>query len=258
MKTTRSPIVLMLSALLCTAQSPSPAPLRHLEYHYSVLYQQSGESRVSGIGTAGSGVESNDGSAARQGTLAFDVLQAANDGGLVVRATETIEHTDRSMTSLCAVYGNGSVACRTEDRPSDAMEAVLQHLGRDFLDASVIDATGHWTRTFDGGGFKVTSTFSMTEMPDNVHAKVYEHRTIRKSTQVAPGTATLYDRADRSYQDLFANSDEDYTILYDTTMEVPDTIHDEAVDQAGIQGHVRTYIDLNLQKDSFSKPSGGR
>jgi hypothetical protein len=243
-----------VAVVTLSAQAPTPAPLRHLEYQYTVLYSQLGESRVSGIGTVGSGVESNDTTASRQGTLQIDVLQAANDGGLVVRVTETVEFQPRTRAAECAVYGNGLVACRNGDEPTDAMEVALQHLGRTFLDPSVIDDKGHWTRTFEGGGFTVTSDFSMTMQPDGVHAKISEHRTIRKSPKVQPGTTAGYDRADRSSQDLYANSDEDATIVYDAKMLVPDSIHDEAVDQAGIQGHTRTTIDVTLKSDSFNKP----
>ena len=79
-----------------SAQTPPPAatptlpdkPLRHLEYAFSVDYQRNGEVHEGGIGTARSGVGSLMSGIGRQGTLDVDVMAAANDGGLVIRASE--------------------------------------------------------------------------------------------------------------------------------------------------------------------------
>jgi hypothetical protein len=230
---------------ICSAQTPTPpAPalptkaLRHLEYKFDVVYMETGEGHVGGIGTGGSGVVSYDGTDGRQGTMSIDVLAAAKDGGLVVRAQESLPNAPRQqMPVTCAVYGNGEVLCGNDrtNVPSDAVAVLLAHLGRDFYNPSLIDDKGHWTRTFEGPNVRISSSFSMPKLEDGKPSAIFEHRDIKWINDTQPDLT------------------EDTRLMYDTGLLVPTSISDEAVESSRGAGYARTRVNLTLVSDSFAK-----
>jgi len=250
MKTVSTSALAVTVLLATTAQTaptgvtaPAPAataqPIRELQYDFSVVYLQTGETHdeTGGIGTAGTGIIQQDSTDGRQGVLLVNVMAAPSDGGLVVSVEEHVPKNPRPVgaQSLCAVYPTGLVICRPNDQPTDVEEELLQHFGREFIDASIVDDKGHWQRTYSSSKYKVVSDFSTKDPLDSAAMHVFEHRTITTLIGVQPDMA------------------EDTRILYDATMSVPDSIHNEAAEAARGAGYVRTTIDLHLTKDSFKK-----
>ena len=230
---------------ICSGQTPAPAPqtlpanpLRHLEYNFDVVYMQTGEGHVGDIGTNGSGIVSYDATNGRQGKMSVDVLAAAKDGGLVIRAQESMPNEPRQPVPVtCAVYGNGEVLCGNDrtNVPSDAMAVLFAHLGRDFYDASLIDDKGHWTRYFEANNVRIASSFSMPKIDAGKPSSIFEHRDIKSLDGTQP--------------DML----EDTRLSYDTGLLVPTSIFNEAVQSSRGSGYVRTRVNLNLVSDSFAK-----
>ena len=231
---------------ICSAQTPAPKsppalpdhPLRHLEYTFDVVYTQTGEGHESGIGGGGSGIISYDATNGRQGKMSVDVLATAKDGGLVVRAQESLPNQPRQQVPVtCAVYGNGEVLCGTDrtNVPSDAVAVLFAHLGRDFYDPSLIDDKGHWARYFEANQVRITSSFSMPKLENGKPCAIFEHRDIKSLDGTQPDMS------------------EDTHVTYDTAMLVPVSISNEAVQSSRGSGYVRTKVNLNLVSDSFVK-----
>jgi hypothetical protein len=220
------------------AYAAPQAPLRHLEFNFSVDYQQNGEGSFGAVGGAGSGVQTGIGSAGRQGTLSVDILTAADDGGLVVRSTEWIEHQPRSSEPvICAVYPDGHVVCPTYGGVSDSQNQLLTYLGRGFFDPALLDSSGKWTRSFSNKDVTVASTFRLAGSADAVPI------VIEQSTHIV------------SANGAFTNWDETATIKYDKALEVPVSVHDVAQQQKRGNVWVQSTMDFRLTKDSYAKPA---
>jgi hypothetical protein len=223
-----------------TPASPAPPalpdkPLRHLEYSYSVDYQQLGEEHQGDIGTGGSGVVSTAHGSGRQGTLDVDVIGVAKDGGLVIRSAEWIQDRPRASQSfICAVYPEGRVICPEHLDVTDAENELMTFLGRGFFDGSLVDAKGHWQRTFSNKYVSVTSDFTIVGSADA------NPLTIDAKTQIV------------STAGLSTNWDDQAHLTYDTAMSVPVAIHDVAVQHARGSAQTQTTMDFHLTKDSFA------
>lgn len=212
------------------AHAADPAPIRHLEY------------RVSGHSMASAQAESYDGTASGMatagfdGTMSVDVLALAKDGGMVVRASMTMDDEIRPEQAVtCAVYGDGRVICPANAPITGAMHVLFSHLGRDFYDTSIIDANGKWTRTNDGGGVDVESVFTSKPTSDAGIVAISEHTTVEPRGQLGSGWT------------------DEAKIRYNVALSVPVSIHNESTpDSRSANGGVET-TDLRLTQDSFAK-----
>ncbi|HEY5426379.1 MAG TPA: hypothetical protein VIJ77_07505 [Candidatus Tumulicola sp.] len=227
-----------------TAQTPAPAgtpalpdkPLRHLEYAFSVDYQRNGEVHEGAIGTARSGVGSLMSGIGRQGTLDVDVMAAANDGGLVIRAAEWLQEQPRARQSfICAAYPEGRVICPEYLGVTDVENQIMGYLGRGFFDPSLVDDKGRWQRKFSDKYVSVVSNF-----------------TIQGSVQANPLTV-LQETSITSLSGNYTSWTESARFTYDPALEVLDTLHDVAIQQARGAATVQTTMDFRLTKDSFAK-----
>jgi hypothetical protein len=238
-----------IAVLALTAQTPAPAPtaaapqtaapkldkpLRHLEYAFTVDYQQLGEGHSSGIGGTGSGVASAAGVAGRTGTLYVDIMAVAKDGGMVVRTQEWLEAQPHgSQPFLCAVYSEGRVVCADNLPVSDAENELMAFLGVGFIDPSIVDDNGNWQRKFSNKDVAVVSNFSITGQADANPLTITE---ISKITTTTGGS----------------NWNDQATLTYDRPLSVPVTLHDVATQNARGSQTLRTIMDFKLIKDSFA------
>ncbi len=224
-----------------SAQTPASAPLRQLVFNFTVVYTTTGEVHDSGFsgfgGGGGSGLVTVHGSDGREGTLTVDILAAANDGGLVVRAQEHTKEIQNDRPPVtCAIYGDARVICGDRADLSDAMTLVLSHLGRNFYDPSIVDDKGRWERRAQYSNFSVHTTFTMPKKEDAGPSMIYEHREVRS----LDGTSS--------------NSDEDVRVDYNIAMSVPAALSSELTPDSRGALYTRSKIDMTLAKDSFAKP----
>lgn len=230
---------------ILSGQTPHPAgtsvtlpdkPLRHLEYAFSVDYQRNGEGHEGAIGSGRSGVSSLLAGVGRQGTLDVDVMAAANDGGLVIRAAEWLQEQPRPRQAfMCAAYPEGRVICPEHLDVTDVENQIFGYLGRGFFDPSLVDAKGHWRRAFSDKYVSVVSDYTIVGSPDA------DPLTALQSTSVTSLTGN------------FTSWTESARLTYNRALEVLDTLHDVAVQQARGNATVQTTMDFRLTKDSFAK-----
>lgn len=189
-----------------------------------------------GINSGGAGVGTDQVSDGAEGTMSVDVLSLAGDGALNVRILESVKQEARPRQSYtCAVYGNTSVLCPEGPVPTEAEYMLMSYLGRQFVDGAPWDPQNHWQRKYDLSGGNVTEDFSLADTGDGKHVKITE---VRKTQLHSVG---------------FASQNENVTITYDRSMEVPDTINAMA-DSSSEGGTEHSTFDYTLLSDSFAKP----
>ena len=137
-------------------------------------------SNASGGLAAGNGASTYSGKLADKGTMVVQVLSVQPDGGLVVSIAENGEQTRRAPAATCVVYGNTHVICDPNKTVYTEEYTLLRFLGRNFIDASNLDAHRHWQVVQDSPGMNVTADYSLgpTTASD---VSVDETRKIRQS-----------------------------------------------------------------------------
>jgi hypothetical protein len=226
--------------LFVTAQTPTPAPIRHLEY------------RISEHSTRTATAESYDGMASGmqtrglQGTMNVDVLAIANDGGMVVRAQVTVDgrgHSDQPVT--CAVYGNGEVVCPPDAPISGSENLLFGCLGRGFYDPSLVDDKGTWTRDRSGKELAVVAKFKRDETSNPDVIVIHEQLNVTPLKEATTGNGA---------DGTVAGFESDTDIHYNVPLSVPMSLHDMTTFSArGFNGGGTDFTDLTLTKDSFAK-----
>ena len=208
-----------------------------MEFAFSADYQTTGETHQGAIGTGGSGVVSLMGSGGRQGSIDVDVLAVAKDGGLVIRSNEWLRAQPRpSQAITCAVYPDGRVICPQNLPVTDAETTLMAYLGRNFFDPSLLDAKGHWQRSFADKEVSDVSDFTVVGSSDANPLNVKMHSEVKSLTGVGP-----------SWHD-------DSTFTYDPALNVPISIHDVAIQTAQGSSMTKAVMEFQLAKDSFAKP----
>jgi hypothetical protein len=240
-------IAAILTILALSAQTPAGGPqpgtiggppLRHLEYGFSVDYQTTGQVDTGAIGaSAGVGRASYFGGTGRQGTMSIDILAAAHDGGLVVRASEWIDNQPRaSQPFVCAVYPDTRVICPQELPVTDAETILMTFMGRGFVDPSLIDANNHWQRHYDDKFVSVVADFTVASTDSS--GKIATIDGVSKTSSL--------NGANRNWIDTSK-------FQYDLSMEVPTQVHmDSEQSVRGVVGYKATF-DYHLKKDSLAK-----
>jgi hypothetical protein len=224
--------VFLLTALLLitTAQTPVPAPpLRHLVYNVTVNFSNPAQD----VGY--SGVSSKLGGTGGIGTITVDVLSAANDGGLVVRADVLYQHEVRPADPVtCAIYGDGRVICPPASAMSTPVNVILSLLGRYFYDPSAVATDGTWSTHFESDNVKSNSHFVRKSAPDTNPVVIDEHTIVTAHSLQLGWTSDTH-------------------ITYDASMSVPDAVHDVATAKGPTGENEWTTTDLTLASDSFAK-----
>jgi len=226
-----------LAMSVCTAlASPSgnADALRTMVYHYSV--NANGFGKVPG--TAGvqllydNGVGSTSG--ARSGQITVTAVQATSEGGLVVDVAETVDRAAKPLQTIrCAIYGASTdVICDQNVGATIEEQMLLTFLGRQFLDASRLDAKGHWTAVprVKSGALYLQNDFTVS----NVDGK----------------KATI--QVDRQERNGGYRSSTSGTVVYDAGMDVPGSIKLKTrVTVSG--GDADVNLDCELLSDSMAK-----
>jgi hypothetical protein len=217
--------VLLAAGALTTA----PAPLRHVVYRVAVSYA------IPVQGQSYAGTSSRVLATGGEGTITIDVLELANDGGMVVRASLQGDHQVRPReTVTCAVYDD-RVICPSGAEVSLPLNVLLSLLGRHFYDPTSIKPDGTWTTGYEDGTVTLSTRFTR-KTPDGVNPV-----TIDEHTDVTPKKS------------LGAAWYSDAQITYDAAMSLPDRVHDVATSKSRGGGTKWTTIDLTLLADSFAK-----
>lgn len=219
----------LLFAVAAAVKADDKPPIRHLEFdaHVGVTEMSTDE----GFNSFGSDMIVG----GTTETISVDVLALANDGGMVVRAQEKNERSDRPEQAVtCAIYGDGRVACPNDAHVTDSIMILLSTLGRGWYDPAQI-ANNTWNKELNFNNMSVKSSFKRLSPDGTDPVKIVEH------TEVA------------SKGDLNAGSSSDTQITYDAALSVPLAIHDEQ--HARSHGPTGSYVrtDIRLVKDSFAK-----
>jgi hypothetical protein len=223
--------VFLLAALLLitTAQTPAPA-LRHLVYNVTVNFSDPAQNIRYG------GVDSRLAGTGGDGTITVDVLSAANDGGLVVRADIQYQHEVRPADPVtCAIYSDGRVICPPSSVMSTPVNILLGLLGRYFYDPASVATDGSWSTHFESDSVKSVSSFVRKSAPDANPVVIDERTTVSAAHSLHPGWTS------------------ETHITYDTSMSVPDAVHDVAAAKGRSGATEWTTTDLTLASDSFAK-----
>lgn len=214
-----------------SAQAKADAPLRHLVYEVSQHNQGTAQ------GASYEGTETGVVASGFDGKILVDVMAAANDGGLVIRAALWFKNEIRPLQAVtCAVYGNGNVVCPQDAPNSATVNTLFAFLGRGYYDPGSIDAKGNWDRhhQFDDGSTIDTHCSSAPTQEANV-VTITQHTELNPGKQISGG---LVDNA---------------TLTYNTVLDVPLAIHDVSQNGPRSSGSWSSTTDFRLVEDSFAK-----
>lgn len=233
---------LALGAALAAASLPASAadqqPLRHLVYNFTVGVTQTNSIHSSGIDNgATSGVTDYGGGESDKGTISVDVLQASPDGGLVVKVSEQARNTRSAPAAMCAAYGiTGVVICDQSVKVNEEEMALLQVIGRDFVDPTQFDANRHWHRGQSTGDASESDDYTAGPLNNGVM-----NITMQRVTKVegAQGYNVVTDG----------------TVTYNLTLSIPTHLTQDAILRSehgmGQNNRIETKIDMALATDSM-------
>ena len=153
------------------AQADDQKPVRHLVFNFGVSIATTLTEHTSGIGGDGpaSGSVDSHGSNSDTGTIVADVMAVQPDTGLVVRVSETGRGARNNAPTMCVTYGTGSVLCdMSAGGPNEEEMSLLRVLGRDFVNAALMDAKNHWRTSAQGAGGAETNDYTMNSTNGDV------------------------------------------------------------------------------------------
>ncbi|MBV8246363.1 MAG: hypothetical protein JOZ38_10610 [Candidatus Eremiobacteraeota bacterium] len=220
------------------------APLRHVVYAFTVSIQSERTVHASGLssgdpgsGQLPSGIATFNGAVSDRGTITVDVLQAAGDGGLVVRVSEDAREERTAKAADCAVYGERAQAlCGSDQKVNDEELDLLQSIGRFFFQPERLDEKQHWRVDVTSGPYSDAADFSVQSRQGDVMQIGLER--VGKAAGAQPYTNVS-----------------DGTITYDSALSIPTKIVEHTVTRShvgmGQDDKVDTYVTLLLQADSM-------
>lgn len=189
-------------------------PLRHLEYSYSVDYQNVGSRDTGAIGTR---------------------VGSAKDGGLVVRVAEWVQNQPRAQQSfVCAVYPDMSVSCPSTLPVTDVESTMLGFLGRGFVDPTKI-VNNQWTAQYSNKAVTVSTQFTVLSADATGKLISVEGQSTAKSV-------------DGSHPDWL----EKMTFTYDLSKEVPTLVDDLANQAVRGEASYKSHMRFELKSDSLA------
>jgi hypothetical protein len=229
-----SAVNLLALAVILVGRAPAAeTPVRILVYHFGYDVRGFASNPFMLGGSAFEGGSS--GSTGRTGTIEVDVIQATQDGGLVVDLIENVDRQPRPMQTLrCAVYGaNSAHTCDRNLDPTDEEGALLDYVGRFFFDATRLDANQHWqTDPHLTKPFQATRDFTVVKTDGGIVTVSLNGREVGGGYQ-ATSTGT---------------------IVYDEAMSIPTLVHvNTDINNSGSQGD--SVVDLKLVSDSLARTS---
>jgi hypothetical protein len=135
------------------------------------------------------------GSGQHQGTIHADVLGITQDGGLVIRFSQSVadQPSQTFAAAQCAVYGDTRVQCQKAGALGTYETELAHLLGRNFVDANAMDEKNHWRVAGTLGGGNVTDDFTVTSNNAGI-LNIKETRDVTVSGSTTHHTATItYD-----------------------------------------------------------------
>ena len=131
----------------------------------------------------------------RQGTIHADVLGVTQDGGLVIRFSQTVvgQPSQTFAPAECGVYGDTRVQCDKANAIGTYENELAHLLGRNFVDANAMDEKNHWRVAGTLNGANVTDDFTVTSNNSGI-LNIKEARDVTVSGSTTHHTATItYD-----------------------------------------------------------------
>jgi len=129
-----------------------------------------------------------DASENRRGTLAIEILREEADGGLVLRVSEPPAANAADTAPLgvtCVTFGDTTLVCDPKRTLSPEAAVLLGYLGKNFVDASRLDASGHW-HVDTAGSYGASADFTIVRR--NAGTVAITERAV--SRQVGPADKT--------------------------------------------------------------------
>lgn len=215
------------------------APIRHLVYKFDVRFTTT--STVHSSGFAGDGPASGTSDLRMgsddDGTIAVDVLQVQPDNGLVLRISEQARERRSSPPTMCVVYGTGSTICdQSHGELNEEELTLMRFLGRNFVNAAVMDAKKHWQYASTAAQATETSDYTMGKTDGNVENISYQR--LLKVTGAQPFDATT-----------------EGTLSYNSLLSMPVSVSEDTnTHKSGMGGDsdkIEQKIDLSLTTDSL-------
>ncbi|MGB8520198.1 MAG: hypothetical protein WCD38_08555 [Candidatus Tumulicola sp.] len=160
-----------------------------------------------------------DASQSRRGTLTVEVVREEADGGLVLRVREAAPGAAPSGSApgaTCVAFGDTTVICDPTQSVSPEAVALLGLLGKNFVDASQLDASRHW-HVVASGSYGGSADFTV----------------VRSDAEIL----TISERGVRAKAGSSEKTDVSAAILYDTTRSLPVSV-DESVRERVARGDV--------------------
>lgn len=239
-----------------TAPAPAAAPIRHLEYHFTVGIRSDTTTHDSGIANPGSSADSGGGpsgpavsasginelraGSSDEGTILVDVLAIGADSGVVLNISEKGRGSHNAEAAQCVAYGNTYFICDQSKKVYDEEIAVIRYLGRSFTFAVPLDSKNHWQFRQSAPTMDELSDFTIKN-----NAKGIVEIEVERQLKITG--AGGYDAATNG------------KITYDRGLSVPIAITEQTITRAdqgaGAHTHGDQIVDLKLVSDS--KASAG-
>lgn len=221
--------IVLMAAVAAAPASAQQQPLRTVVYGFT--YDSRGFNATPSMSDGKVADGQSAGSEGRTGRIKVDVIQAAADGGLVVDVTETVDRdVTPPQTIRCAAYGStGDVICDQNADATDEERTLLTYVGRFFYDPSKVDAGGHWqSKPAIKSGVDIVNHYTVTKTDGSL----------------------LTIAVDRKEDGLGYMASTTGTIVYDSAMEIPRSIHlDDSSINSGNQGDMD--VRLTMLSDSM-------
>jgi hypothetical protein len=195
----------VIHAIVAAATAADLKPVRSMVYSFT--YSAAGEQH--------------------QGTILADVLGITQDGGLVIRFSQTVagQPSQTFSAAECSVYGDTRVQCPKPGALSTFENELAHLLGRNFVDGNAMDEKNHWRVAGTLDGANVTDDFTVTSN----EAGILNINEVRDLT--APGKMTHHAA----------------TITYDLNKTIPTKLR--YTDASAAQPGRATTVEYTLQSD---------
>jgi hypothetical protein len=227
--------LLVAAIVILSAQSPAPAPVRHLVYQFGFNTP---------VASSGQGT----------GTTTIDILGPAADGGVMISGTDQWWNTVRPRAAnTCEVYPNGGVSCLQAPYALSPIQLTLfPLLGRSYFKGLGAGATASWTRSYPvkaailPGASGFAGQLSTWNCAYNMQGKGPIHNAAPLVLILAQGTL---DQTGGRY--LKATSKQ--RIVYDPVRKVPAIVRDERTHLPQRSVYNNDVVEAKLIKDSGNR-----
>lgn len=213
---------LIAAAVLAFTGADQSAPVRHLEYAFTV-YPTALPSRGS-----------------FDGVLSIDILGSGPNGGTLIRGTETYYFAPRpEQARECEIFANGNYRCDdVPPFPSDSEYVIFPLLARDFFRGASPTAASSWQQKFSYSFAK--GLYQWDYALDLSAAPQADGQTLLVTSKGTSAEVGGYRRKTADHG----------RIVYDPAAAVPILVHEVSAPIHANSIGSETAVDLQLMKDS--------